>query len=111
MLTYPPAGSMRAGVLVCGVTIIDRPGLPQLRWPTLTASDAKGGHTTSKGKRQPANLGAAVRGLNVHYWPLVLRRWPGPFVSAPSMTEIPQGPLNPPWCEWFMGFPPEWSRT
>jgi len=28
----------------------------------------------------------------------------------PSLNTLAGGPLNPTWCEWFMGFPEGWTE-
>lgn len=70
------------------------------RMPTLTASDATGG-PGSQGRKGGLNLRSAIRLPT-----LTANRWSG-LQSHGANAML--GPLNPEWCEWFMGFPIGWS--
>lgn len=81
---------------------------------TLTASDGKG-EAGSSGRRGGENLRTAVR----HMPTLAASDWKGRsgagHLSRHGMKRLSDampngGPLNPVWCEWFMGFPLRWTE-
>lgn len=73
------------------------------RLPTLTARDWKSGSaseaTLSKNSRP---LSEVVRNMPT----LTANRWSGLQSHGENVL---LGPLNPEWCEWYMGFPPNWT--
>lgn len=84
------------------------------KFPTLTASDGKGGPGSS-GRQGGENLRTAVR----HMPTLAASDWKGRsgagHLSRYGMKRLSDampdgGPLNPTWCEWFMGFPMRWTE-
>lgn len=59
-----------------------------IRWQTLTVQDANGRdrHNQRDGSVTPSLLG-----------------------QARARSGVSGGPLNPDWCDWFMGFPIGWT--
>ena len=84
------------------------------RWPTLRASDdRRAGESRDRAERRAAGdkTGPA---LAVRDWPtLTARDWKsssrGHQDNARPLSEHVPGPLNPEWCEAFMGFPIGWT--
>ncbi|MDQ6708816.1 MAG: hypothetical protein M3Z85_22885 [Acidobacteriota bacterium] len=70
------------------------------RMPTMTASDATGGPGT-QGRKGGLNLRTAIRLPT-----MTANRWSG--LQSHGVNAM-LGPLNPEWCEWFMGFPIGWT--
>ena len=70
------------------------------RMPTLTAADAFGG-PGNQGRDGGLNLRTAVRLPT-----LTANRWSG--LQSHGENAL-LGPLNPAWCEWYMGFPIGWT--
>lgn len=87
---------------------VDRP-LPPDAWSTLTVRDGNG----SGPKKLDGRRGALVM-QQVRDWPtLTARDWKsssrGHQGNARPLSESVPGPLNPAWCEAFMGFPIGWT--
>jgi hypothetical protein len=71
--------------------------------PTLTSRDYKSGSTRkSYGNARPLN--EVVR---EEMPTLTANRWSG--LQSHGVNAM-LGPLNPAWCEWFMGFPVGWTE-
>ena len=71
-------------------------------YPTLMARDWKGppgAGTLARGNRAGDLLNTAVRRM-----PTLVAK------DAESGAPGDGGPLNPTWCEWFMGFPLGWTE-
>jgi hypothetical protein len=71
-------------------------------WPTLVAGDARSaGSRNLPGSKAKAGLSLsdAVRNNN------------GERIANVARTSLGTGPLNPDWCEWFMGYPVTWSAS
>lgn len=85
------------------------------RMPTLTASDGKGGPGCS-GRAGGLNLRTAIQRMPT----LAASDWKGRsgagHLSRHGAKRLSDampadgGPLNPTWCEWFMGFPLGWTE-
>lgn len=84
-------------------------------FPTLTARDATSRsyqYNDSEKKTATLTLSGVVRLL-----PTLIKRDSRSFLGAQRspnslgsepLTVVLGGALNPRWCEWFMGYPPEW---
>jgi hypothetical protein len=116
LATLPRWGSMRSGMLYLRQTLV--PGISVSGFgsllPTLTVCgnyNAKGASPTSGD-----SLATALKRLPT----LVARDYRHPGRSRLERTgskageHLPNtvgGPLNPDWCEWFMGFPIGWTAS
>ena len=110
--TWPRSGMTRNGIafrrapLVHSTTEIEFGLLP-----TLEASNTKAIALRSAG-RSPRNWLKPLPTLTKRDW----RSGKGKTqtergrTTGPSMAEVANGPLNPTWCEWFMGFPRGWTE-
>ncbi len=117
----PRWGSMRNGMLYLRQTLA--PGISVtgfgLLLPTLDASQQK--YRLSGGTQQSKSLEAMARtGVLSKLPTLVARDYRHPGRSRAERTgskagdHLPNsvgGPLNPDWCEWFMGFPIGWTAS
>jgi hypothetical protein len=89
-------------------------------FPTLTASCGdKGGWITPRKGREGGTL---IEAISARMYPTLLsrdyRHPPAQSYADRSGTtkgdQLPflaGGPLNPDWCEWFMGFPIGWTAS
>ena len=110
--TWPRSGMTRNGIafrrapLVHSTTEIEFGLLP-----ILEASNTKAIALRSAG-RSPRNWLKPLPTLTKRDW----RSGKGKTqtergrTTGPSMAEVANGPLNPTWCEWFMGFPRGWTE-
>lgn len=112
--TWPRWGSMRDGVCWEQSTPgLGTKGTESGSWPTLCTVDTGSlfNRSASKGAALRPTLGAMARfGL----WPTLTvhgnynRKGASPN-SGDGLATVIGGPLNPTWCEWFMGWPIGWT--
>lgn len=119
--TWPRSGSMRSGTcyprqtLAPGICVSESGSL----LPTLTVCgnyNAKGasqksgdGLATALAKRLPTLL--ACDATKPRRGPNSIAKGGGPHIRDVLDPGRELGPLNPDWCEWFMGFPIGWTAS
>lgn len=120
--TWPRSGMMRSGwcwerttweprmnVSACG-------SLPKL--PTLAKADGEGGGEVNwkpvrkSGHRAQLTLRTAVRMLPTLTCQDAKNNGAASQMerNSPPLNALAGGPLNPTWCEWFMGWPEGWTE-
>jgi hypothetical protein len=94
-------------------------------YPTLTATDKGGGRINRSRSPNAAQRPSLARMGHMGLLPTLTtgdarqrktsRKAKELYSAGPSLTEYvhssgQSGPLNPTWCEWFMGFPIGWTE-
>lgn len=116
--TWPRSGSMRDGECSAQATLVRGTSgtASGSRLPTLTVCgnyNRKGASATSGNglatalRKMPTLCASDIRDRGGPSTPAVSRRIAkGKQVMLSMLVD---GPLNPTWCEWFMGFPMRWT--
>ena len=113
---------LRSGVMRNGIVYPLEPlvrvteGTESGSFPTLTKAAAIQGPSQPDGKRGETLISAVRRARQI-FATLTARDWRSGKASQAThdrnsrpLSEQIGGTLNPTWCEWFMGFPTEWTE-
>lgn len=116
--TWPRSGSMRDGECLALATLARGTSVTASgsKLPTLTvcgnynrkgASQTSGDGLATALRKMPTLCASDIRDRGGPSTPAIARRIAKGKQIMLSMTV--DGPLNPTWCEWFMGFPMQWT--